>query len=94
METKYMQLLDGTKMGTSIQKRRVLEILNAECYNVTVIFIALWLHYCYYKFQPCQSPVVAETIVIAPGSLHCKLKLKITGMWGKQTKGVGKNNVI
>jgi len=48
-----MQLYDGTKMGMLIQKCRVLEILNAECYNVTVIYIALLLfllHYCYYKF--------------------------------------------
>lgn len=79
METKHMQVLEGTKMGMSIPKCRVLEILNAECHNVAVIFTALWLHYCYYKFQPFQSPVAVETIVIAPRSLHCKLKLKIAG---------------
>lgn len=57
----------------------ILESLRAEFYNVPIIFIALWLYYCYYKFQHCQSHVV-ETVVVALRNLHCKLKLKIPDM--------------
>lgn len=94
METKYVHVLDGTKVGMSIQKSRILEILNAECYDVTAIFIELWLHYCYYVFQLCQNLIAVETIVTAPRSLHYKLKLKVSGRWDKQDNGVGKNNAI
>lgn len=52
-------------MSVSIQKSCILESLSADFYNVTIIFIALWLYYCYYKFQHCQSPAV-ETVVFAP----------------------------
>lgn len=56
-------------MGMSIQKSRILEILNAECYDVTVIFIARWLHYFITSFNS-QNLVVVETIVIAPRVLR------------------------
>lgn len=45
-----MKLLHGTAMSMSIQKSYVLESASAEFYNATIIFIALWLYYCYYKF--------------------------------------------